>query len=558
MTVLLKQFFSRPLFAIELLAVSLCIHLLGLASSLYVLQVLNRYVSHGLDSTLLTLTTGVLLAILMEYGFRQARLKLAHGVTVRPDYQLGIRIFDRIATTSAASIDRLAPAAQREIAAAPAVLGKAHGPANLVALIDLPFALLFIGVLFLIQPTVGMVATFFLVLTFIVSVLGHPLLRGLLKEQTQAASEVGALSGSTIRAVDAVRAFNAAELLRNRFRVRQAEAVRLQRLVESRRELIQTAAQSLGALMSVFVIAEGARLAVAGQMDVGLLVSANILASRAMAPILKFAQLGAVLAEARRAMETLGSFTRLPLERLAGAHLKNFSGRLELKDLAFAHDDGSDPLFESLNLTLVPGTSLVVAGANGTGKTTLARILVGLLEPTRGQILIDGVNLDQLSLVWWRRQVVYLPQEPSFIDGTIRDNLLAMQPDWSEEGMNAAIAEAGLAKFLHDSPKGLNTPLPNGGAQLAMGIRKRLALARALGGECRLVVFDEPLEGMDLPGREAVTAVIARLAKLGRGVIVFSHDAGLIRGADLVLNLDRKPVPELRVKVQKPAEGPAS
>ncbi|MBF0261429.1 MAG: ATP-binding cassette domain-containing protein [Magnetococcales bacterium] len=554
MTVLLRQLFSRPLFAVELLAVSLCIHILGLASSLYVMQVLNRYVSHGLDSTLVTLTSGAILAILMEYGFRQARLKLTHGVTVKPDYQLGIGIFDRITTTSAGSIDRLNPAAQREIVAAPGVLGRAHAPANLVALIDLPFALMFVGVLFLIQPSVGFVSLFFLVLTFIVSILGHPLLRGLLKEQSQTASEVSALSGATLRAVDAVRAFNGAELLKSRFRVRQADGIRLQRLVETRRELIQTAAQSLGALMSVFVIAEGARLAVAGQMDVGLLVSANILASRAMAPILRFAQLGAILGEARRAMETLGSFTRLPVERPAGAQLKTFNGRLELKDLAFAHPD-IDPLFESLNLTLTAGTSLVVSGANGSGKTTLARILVGLLEPTRGQILVDGVNLDQLSLAWWRRQVVYLPQEPTFIEGTIRDNLLIMCPDWSEEGMNAAIAEAGLAKFLHDSPKGLNTPLVNGGAQLAMGIRKRLALARALGGACRLVIFDEPLEGMDLPGRDAVTGVIARLAKQGRGVIVFSHDAGLIRGADFVLNLDRKPVPEVRVKAVQPLEG---
>lgn len=548
MTVLLKQLWSRPFFAAELLAVSLCIHVLGLASSIYVIQVLNRYVSHGLDATLTTLTTGVILAVIMEFGFRQARLKLAQGVTVQPDFRLGIRVFDRIVATRAADLDRLDSGTQREIVASPAVVGRIHGPANLVAILDIPFALLFVGVLFLLQPPLGWVATGFLSLVFLVSSFGHAYLRGPLRELSQTLAEVGAVGGSALRVVDAVRSFNGQDFLRNRFRARQVEVNLTQRQVEAKRELIQTAAQSLGALMSVFVIAVGAKLVVAGQMDVGLLVGANILAARAMAPILRFAQLGSALAEARRAMETLGIFSRLPLERTGGSMLKNFSGRLELKELAFAHDDGSDPLFESLSLQLAPGMSLVVSGSNGTGKTTLTRILMGLLEPTRGQILLDGVNLDQLSLAWWRRQVVYLPQEPDFLTGTIRENLTTLNPDLTDEQMNLMIAEAGLATFLHNSPQGLDTPLVNGGGQLAMGIRKRLALARALSSECRMAIFDEPTEGMDQQGREAVTGVLARMARSGRSIILFSHDAGLIRGADLQLNLDCKPVPKLHIK----------
>lgn len=236
--------------------------------------------------------------------------------------------------------------------------------------------------------------------------------------------------------------------------------------------------------------------------------------------------------------------------------LKNFSGRLAFQDLAFAHEDGSDPLFESLSLQLPAGMSLLVSGANGTGKTTLARILMGLLSASRGQILLDGVNLDQVSLAWWRRQVIYLPQEPDFIEGTIRDNLTTLHPEITEEQLNAVIAEAGLARFLHNSPQGLETRLLHGGSQLAMGIRKRLALARALSSECRVAIFDEPLEGMDAQGREAVTAVLARMTRMGRTVIVFSHDAGLVRGADVALNLDRKPVPELRIKTQNPVVEP--
>ncbi|MBF0296147.1 MAG: ATP-binding cassette domain-containing protein [Magnetococcales bacterium] len=548
MSVLLRQLFSRPLFAIELLAVTFCVHVLGLASSIYTMLVLNRYVAHGLDATLVTLTTGAVVAVILEYGFRQIRLKLAQGVTVRPDYRLGVRVFDRILTSSAATLYRLPPGEQREIVSSPGVIGRIHGPANLVGLLDVPFALLFVVILFFLEFWLGCVAGGFIGAALLISMLGHPLLRGPMRELSKAAAEAGAMGGAAMRAVDGVRAFNAQSFLRERFRSRQEALARMQRGVEGRRERIQTATQSLGMLMSIFMIAVGAKLVVTGQMDVGLLVGANILAGRAMAPILRLSQLGASLTEARRAFETLGVFSRAAQERSGGVELRTFAGRLELQDVAFAHEEGSDPLFESLTFAVPPGASLVVSGANGTGKTTLARLLLGLLEPVRGQLLVDGVNLDQLSLEWWRRQVIYLPQEPDFFEGTIRENLTAFNPDLSNERLNAIIAEAGLTAFLHASPKGLDTPMLNGGVQLSLGIRKRLALARALTGEGRIAVFDEPMEGMDHPGREAVSGVLNRMARSGRSVILLSHDAELIQGADIFLNLDRKPVPELRFK----------
>ncbi|MBF0180692.1 MAG: ATP-binding cassette domain-containing protein [Magnetococcales bacterium] len=555
MSVLLRQLFARPLFAMELLMVTLCVHVLGLASSIYTMLVLNRYVAHGLDATLVTLTSGAVVAVVLEYGFRQVRLKLAQGVTVRPDYRLGVRVFDRILTTGAATLYRLPPGEQREIVSSPGVIGRIHGPANLVGLLDVPFALLFVVILFFLEFWLGCVAGGFIGVALLISMLGHPLLRAPMRELSKATAEAGAMGGAAMRAVDGVRAFNAQSFLRERFRHRQEALARMQRGVEGRRERIQTATQSLGILMSIFMIAVGAKLVVTGQMDVGLLVGANILAGRAMAPILRLSQLGASLAEARRAFETLGVFSRASLERAGGVELRAFAGRLELQDVAFAHEEGSDPLFESLSLTLPPGASLVVSGANGTGKTTLARILLGLLEPVRGQLLVDGVNLDQLSLAWWRRQVIYLPQEPDFFEGTIRENLTAFNPELSNERLNAIIAEAGLTAFLHASPKGLDTPMLNGGAQLSLGIRKRLALARALTGEGRIAVFDEPMEGMDHPGREAVSGVLNRMARSGRSVILLSHDAELIQGADIFLNLDRKPVPELRLKASGNAGG---
>ena len=116
-----------------------------------------------------------------------------------------------------------------------------------------------------------------------------------------------------------------------------------------------------------------------------------------------------------------------------------YEGRVSFQDLAFAYPDNQTPIFESLKVDLEPGAVLIVAGGNGTGKTTLSRLVVGLIEPTRGRILVDGLELQQVAPEWWRMQVSYLPQEPSFLNATISENLKIANPQADDAAVNAAI-----------------------------------------------------------------------------------------------------------------------
>jgi len=215
-------------------------------------------------------------------------------------------------------------------------------------------------------------------------------------------------------------------------------------------------------------------------------------------------------------------------------------------------------LFESLSVTLAPGALFVVTGANGAGKTTLARLIVGLIRPSRGQILVDGVDLAQVAPEWWRRQLVYLPQEPSFINGTVRENIMAFNPDLDEQGLNTVIRDAGLEKFFATSHQGFDMKLQAGGRDLPVGIRRRLGLARALAVGGNLVVLDEPTEGLDAEGAQQIGRVMNALNKRGCTIIALSHDANIIKGAPNILDLNSKPVPKLIQAAPgnaKPGEG---
>jgi ATP-binding cassette subfamily C protein LapB len=230
---------------------------------------------------------------------------------------------------------------------------------------------------------------------------------------------------------------------------------------------------------------------------------------------------------------------------------------LEFRDVSYVLPGATTPLFESLSLNIKPGAILVIRGSNGTGKTTLTRLIAGILEPVRGNILADGLDLRQASSDWWRKQIVYLPQEPTLLNTSIRENLTILNAEINPQLFSRIITSAGLTNYLDESPLGLETQITDNGRNLSLGIRRRLALARALTTEGMLVVFDEPTEGMDNDGVSCIFSTMKDLATRGRTIVVVSHDPKIVRGAHVVIDLNAKPMPKVTERLQPIKTPPA-
>lgn len=545
MTELLARLLKRPGLTFEMAAASLFANVLALASPLFVIQVLNRYVAHGVDATLATLSAGVVIAIVLELAFRQIRLKLAGAVNAPYDRRLAAAGYGSLTQIKASALEQLPAGLRREMVAAAEKIQAACSPSNASALFDVPFALLFIGVLSLLNPTLALIVIGFVVFGFVVSVLTSAALRGPTRELQAVSARRNGLVGATADASDTLRAFNGGGYMRDLWSRETSRFQVLARAIAERQGFVQTLGMSIQALMSACVIAVGATQVVAGQMDVGSMIGANILAARALGPIIRLAAMSEAFAKARQAMTMLRDFSKLPIERSQGTALGAYKGGLNFQDLAFTHPGAKTPLFESVNLKLEPGSVLVFTGANGSGKTTLARLIAGLIEPTRGQVLVDDVDLQQISPEWWRRQICYMPQEPKFVDGTLADNIKLANPAMGNAALNAVVDQAGLRAFVDQSADGLATRLSGQGVNLSLGIRRRLALARALATAGQLLIIDEPTEGLDNEGAERVIEIINTMAGRGRTVLVFTHDPKILHTVPYYVDLDSKPVPRM-------------
>jgi ATP-binding cassette subfamily C protein LapB len=546
-----RLFRSKPM-AAQILVASLFVNVLFLASPIFVIQILSRYIGYGFDGTLYTLTMGMILALVLGLAFSMIRTRMCATLSVEPDKALQSAVLESLSSIRASALERIPQAKVQEVMAGPQIVQAAYDASHISAMLDMPFFLLFLLAVTALNPWLGLITFLAALATVVAGKMNMTRARTIDAAMREESIRHRSGVNSALQGAETVRAFHAGEFLNRLWTKQLGRLMALKGRALHQKSWSLAMIQGLNSLLRVMIYAVGAKLVVSGDLTVGSLIGASILSSKALQISTSFMQSVQLIGKAEDAMRMIAEFMSLPRETTGGTAIREFSGRLEFKDVAIAFPGATGPLFESLSQVLEPGTVVGVVGSNGAGKTTLSKLVVGLLEPGRGQILADGVDLRQLASEWWRKQVMYLPQEPTFLNGTFRDNLTLLNPDINGDTLNEVIRQADLRRYLDSTPTGLDTPITEGGRSLPLGIRKRLALARALVGQGRLAVFDEPTEGLDVEGCEAVFNVMNHLAKNGVTLIIVSRDPNVVKGYGMVIDLDSKPVPKIGTVQKRP------
>lgn len=290
--------------------------------------------------------------------------------------------------------------------------------------------------------------------------------------------------------------------------------------------------------MAALLLIGGQRV-LAGGLSIGVLTAFVLYLNAFFAPVQQLVQLYTNYQQGRAAVVKLGDLLALPptvAEKEQAAQLPPIQGAIRFDSVFFGYQK-SRPVLEKVTLDIAPGETVACVGPTGAGKSTLAKLVIRLHDPDAGRILVDGVDLRDVSLSSLRRQIGVVPQEPFMFAGTLRDNIGFARPDATDDELWTAVDAVGLRELVERTPLGLDAPLHERGQSVSSGQRQLLALARAFLAQPRIVVLDEATSNLDLQSELMVERALDRLLD-GRTALLIAHRLSTAMRADRVIVVD--------------------
>jgi PrtD family type I secretion system ABC transporter len=516
-----------------LFAFSLGINILALASPIYMMQLYDRVVSSRSVDTLIMLTLMFALAIAALVVLDTLRGQVLARLGTWLDERLGptVIVAGLRASLATANAGR-AGEALRDLAT---VRNFLSGPTTM-PLMDAPWAPLFIGLLYILHPllgTVGLASGFVL---FALAVLNEAITKNPLQQASRATAR-------TMRTVEA--AFRNAEVVEAmgmrdgvlRLWQREAQSGKVaQEIAGNRAALVQGLSKYTRLMVQSAIMGAGAWLVIEDHASPGVMFGASFLIARALAPVENAIVTWKTFISARLAYRRLQQLLEAVPPSPRGMALPRPQGELTVERLVYAPPGSDTPILRGISFGIGPGEVLGLVGPSAAGKTTLARCITGTWRPNSGSVRLDGADIAVWHAAGGSDHLGYLPQDVELFAGTVRENIARLR-DAEPEAVIRAATLAGLHGMIMRLPKGYDSDIGESGLKLSGGQRQRIGLARALFGEPRLVVLDEPNASLDAEGESALIEAIAQLKARGTTLIVIAHRPSILQHADKVLVL---------------------
>lgn len=484
---------------LRLLPASLLMNLFALAMPFFSLLVYNRVVPNNAIETLFVLSSGALAIFVFEFLLRLVRGHVIRDGGREMDTVLGSQLFEQLLAMEL----RARPSSSGALAArakAYDVLREFFVSAGLLALVDLPFALLMIAVMFFLGGWIAWVVVGSVVAIIAVQCAIQIPLRRCVTQSSEAGMERQAFVSEAINGLESVKAANAEGAMQYRFE---------QMIARSSQKDVSSHWYSLfGDSTTKWVInAASVAIMIAGvfriqdrEMTMGGLIACTMLGSRIMMPFAMVAGLMTRLQQTLSALRSLNSLMAMRRETGEGREFirrKAFRMDYQLKNVSVTYPGQKIPALKEVSLAIRPGERIALLGRMGSGKSTLLRVLAKLYEPTAGQVLLDGIDLAQYHPAMVRAQIGYLAQGGAIFCGTLRENIALGVRNATDEQIMEAVRMAGIDGFVGANSQGLQAPVGEQGSLLSGGQRQALTLARALLGRPKLLLLDEPTSSMD-------------------------------------------------------------
>ncbi|NEY89488.1 type I secretion system permease/ATPase [Tabrizicola oligotrophica] len=512
-----------------LVLLSCILNLLLLVTSIYMLQVYDRVLSSGSLDTLLWLTLVAVFAIVIYGVLEQSRRKTLARMSGWLDAELTVPVLRRAMETRLAG--KSGGAGPREVAD----LRRFYGGDTVLAFLDAPWSIVFLCFIWLLHPALGLFATLGAIALLGLAIANDSLTReGQLKlarvqkvQQDNATHFVGA--GETIGPLG---------MARNVFgawgRV-QSEIAASQQGLADKTTVILSVARTLRQGLQIGILGLGAYLVLGGEATAGAMIASSIVMGRALAPIERATTAWRSFVAARAARASLAElFADVARAETARVALPRPTGQFAFENVLFAPPGSSEPLLQNLSFSLDPGQNCAVLGPSGAGKSTLCRLAVGAWPANRGHVRLDGADVFDWNPEDLGPHIGYLPQQVELLPGTVAQNIARFR-DIESAAVVQAARLAGVHELILSLPNGYETEISLHSQRVSLGQKQRLALARAVYGNPAFVVLDEPNANLDEIGDRALIETLGALKRAGTTVLIVTHQASVLKCADMVL-----------------------
>ncbi|KAB7647517.1 type I secretion system permease/ATPase [Polymorphobacter fuscus] len=532
---------NRGLFGQVALAAVL-INLLAMAAALFSMAVYNKVVPSGATGSMVALVTGMAFIIVFDFVLRGLRGYFVDVAGQNIDRVLGEQLFDRLLAMKLAD-RRGSNGAFAGLLREFETLREFFASATIAAIVDVPFVLLFIGVIALVAPPLALVPLLAVPIVIGVAWLAQPLLARLSAANLAESLGKQGVIVETIAGLETVKSSQAGPLLARRWQ----SAVAQQAAIALRQRSVAALAVNVAAVMQTIVyvatIALGVTLIAAGSLSMGAMVAASMLAGRAVAPLGQIAALLTRLSNTRDAYHALdrlmtgaGEIDHAPLRRAT------LSGRIAFRRVSFRYPGSPTLALDDVSFDIAPGDRVAIIGRVGSGKSTIARLVLGLYQPESGAVMVDDADVRQLHPDDLRANIGSVLQDVVLLSGSIRDNIALGDARIDDAAVLRAARLSGAHDFIGALPGGYDVTLADRGEGLSGGQRQAIAIARALAVADTalprpILVLDEPTSAMDSGSEEAlVSRLEAEVA--GRTIVLVTHRQSMLRLATRVIVLD--------------------
>lgn len=530
----------RPL-VYQVLGLTLLLNLLALATPLFVMAVYDKVVATGSMSTLAYFGIGVGIAIICDMVLRKIRTRILSFIGARLDNIIGNEVFKRIMFLPPAFTERATIGAQvARIKDFESIRDFFTGPMATV-LFEVPFSFIFVIVIFILGGPVALIPISMLVLFWLVALAFGPMVRNSIADTARYGSKRQELVIETISSLRAIKYSNSEETWLARYRELSAKASMASFKASQVTSYLQTVSHVLMISSGVATIVFGVFRVFVGDMTIGALVASMILVWRVLGPLQSgFVTLTRV-AQVRSSIAQINNLMNINSEHKDETVSTNreIKGLISFGRVSIRYSPDADPALVGANFDLQPGEVLAVIGGNGSGKSTVLKLLLGMYIPQAGSIRIDNTDIRQLDPVELRQMIGYVPQTAEYFYGTIAQNLRLANPAATDEELCGAASMANLLDDIEALPKGFWTRMGDTSVgQLPTSFQQRLNLARCYVKSPRIMLFDEPGNGLDYDDDQAFMATVKNLKEEGVTSFIVTHRPSHLKIADKILWLE--------------------